>query len=242
MPQFSVAVAVLEISPVFALLAGLLSTLHCLGMCGGIIGALSFSLPPAVRQHKARLARFIAAYNVGRLLSYSLGGALLGAVGQALLPEAGHTHQAGQAGGPSVQLLLSSLLMLGIGLYLGGWFPQFARLEQLGVPMWRYLEPLGRRFIPVRSLSNALWFGVIWGWLPCGLVYSSLLWAASAGSAAQGALLMFCFGLGTLPSMWSAGLFGGVLMNWVRRPYVRQGVGLSLVGMALINGFLGFLG
>lgn len=208
---------------------GLFSTLHCLGMCGGIIGALTLSLPPAVRAARWRLLSYVGAYNIGRIVSYALAGALFGAFGQrlfqALSPSYGHLLLQG----------LAALVLASIGLYLAGWFPRFAGIESLGAPLWRWLEPLGRRLLPVRSPAHALLFGAIWGWLPCGLVYSALLWTSTAGDAQTGALTMLAFGAGTLPGVMSAGVFTGWLTRVTRLPYVRQGAGVALIVLAVIS-------
>ncbi|HEY0634427.1 MAG TPA: sulfite exporter TauE/SafE family protein [Gammaproteobacteria bacterium] len=164
------------------LLIGLFSTLHCLGMCGGIMGALTFSLPAEVRQDKSRLGQFLFAYNLGRISSYALAGALLGSLGGSLFallsPRAGYL----------VLQVGAALMMTGVGLYLAGWFPRFARIERLGEPLWRRLEPFGRRLLPVRHPLRALLYGMIWGWLPCGLVYTALLLTVTSGDALAGAL------------------------------------------------------
>ncbi|MBU1191425.1 MAG: sulfite exporter TauE/SafE family protein [Gammaproteobacteria bacterium] len=198
-------------------------------MCGGIIGALSLSLPPAVRSQRLKLFSYTLAYSAGRIASYGLAGALMGGLGGKLFttisPEYGH------------QLLrwIAALLLIGVGLYLAGWFPKFARMESLGKPLWRQLEPLGQRLLPVRSPLQALGFGLVWGWLPCGLVYSTLLWAASSGSAGQGALYMLAFGAGTLPAVLTTGLLAGWMTRLTRIPRVRQGIGLSLIVFGLAS-------
>jgi uncharacterized protein len=210
-------------------LIGLASSLHCVGMCGGIIGALSLSLPPAVRARRATLFAYTFTYSVGRILSYALAGALLGAAGGGLFgmfsPEYGHALLRG----------LAAVLLIGMGLYLAGWFPKFAQLERLGTPLWRRLEPLGQRLLPVRSPLQALGFGLVWGWLPCGLVYSTLLWSASSGSAGMGALYMVAFGLGTLPAVLTTGLLAGWVTRLTRLPTARAVIGLSLILFGLAS-------
>ena len=210
-------------------LIGLASALHCVGMCGGIIGALSLSLPAGVRLQRGRLLSYTLSYSAGRIVSYGLAGALMGGVGAqvfgALSPDYGHTVLRG----------LAAALLIGTGLYLAGWFPTFAHLERLGQPLWKRLEPLGQRLLPVRSLPQALGFGLVWGWLPCGLVYSTLLWAASSGSAGRGALYMVAFGAGTLPAVLATGLLAGWVARWTRRPAVRTTIGLSLIAFGLAS-------
>ena len=151
-----------------AFLVGLLAALHCLGMCGGILGALTFSLPYETRREWPRMLPFLLAYNLGRVASYAVAGAAFGWIGGALLA-------AGSNPWPHrVLQWLAALVLVGIGLYIAGWFPRFTEVERLGAPLWRRLEPLGRRLLPVTTLPRALIFGAIWGWLPCGLVYTML--------------------------------------------------------------------
>ena len=133
--------------------------------------------------------RLLLAYNLGRISSYTLAGLLLGLAGWAV------------ANSPLVMGLrvVAALLLIAMGLYLAGWWSGLTRIEALGRGLWRYIQPLTRRFMPVTSLPRALVLGSLWGWLPCGLVYSTLLWAASQGNALDSAALMLAFGLGTLP-------------------------------------------
>ncbi len=214
-----------------AFVVGLFSTLHCVGMCGGIMGALTYSLPQAVRDDRPRLLAYLSAYNLGRIGSYVLAGGLLGTLGSSLLDLMGDTgHRAVQ--------LLAALLLTGIGLYIAGWFPKFALIEHIGIPLWRRLEPVGRRLLPVDALGKAFTFGAIWGWLPCGMVYSMLLWSVSAADTAGAMAIMAGFGLGTLPAVMGAGMLTAWLGRMARLPWVRQIAGLALVGMALGGFFL----
>jgi len=210
-----------------AVTIGLLSAVHCLGMCSGIIGALTFSLPADILPHKTKVFPYVMAYNIGRIGSYALGGALVGGLsGQfftTLSPRIGYT----------ILQWLSAGVLLAIGLYLAGWFPKLARVEMVGRPFWRRIEPYGRRLLPVTHPLQALFFGGIWGWLPCGLVYTTLIWSASTGNAVDAAWLMVGFGLGTLPATLTA----GVLTSWVARlarsQRLRRVAGLTLILTAL---------
>lgn len=190
------------------------------------MGALTYSLPPSVRTEPARLAGFLAAYNFGRITSYTLAGAVLGGLGGSLLDVFGD-------GGHRLAQGVAALLLTGIGLYIAGWFPKFALIERIGIPVWRRLEPIGRRFLPVASLPRAFVYGAIWGWLPCGMVYSMLLWSVSAGSAFGAAAVMGAFGLGTLPAVIGLGMLTATLGRLTRRPWVRQIAGLTLVALGL---------
>jgi len=126
--------------------------------------------------------------------------------------------------------------MIVLGLYLAGWWSGLARVERAGGVVWKRLEPLGRKLLPVRSPGRALLLGMVWGWLPCGLVYSVLIWALSAGSLVEGALLMGAFGLGTLPNLLLMGAAAGWLGGWLRKPLVRQLAGglVILLGLMML--------
>nr|WP_312970908.1 sulfite exporter TauE/SafE family protein [Pseudomonas sp.] len=199
-----------------ALILGLLGGGHCLGMCGGLMGALSLAIPAERRHQRLRL---LVAYNVGRILSYTAAGLLLGLAGWAL------------ASGPLATVLrsIAGLLLIAMGLYLAGWWSGLTRIEALGRGLWRRLQPITRRFMPVTSLPRALLLGGLWGWLPCGLVYSTLLWAASQGDALHSAALMFAFGLGTLPVLLATGLAAERLVGLLRRRGVRVAGGLLVM-------------
>jgi sulfite exporter TauE/SafE len=125
--------------------------------------------------------------------------------------------------------------MIAIGLYLAGWFPRLALIEHVGVPVWRRLEPYGRNLLPIQSTFKAYIFGMIWGWLPCGLVYSALIWTATSGSAVQGGLFMLAFGAGTLPSMLTAGIVAGWIARVSRLRYFRQLAGITLIVLAVAS-------
>ena len=221
----------MDLTYISAFFVGLFSTLHCLGMCGGIIGALTFSLPEEIRNNRWRLIPYVSAYNTGRITSYCFAGALAGALGDTLItytPQYGHL----------VLQLFATLFMIGIGLYLAGWFPAFARIEQLGKPVWKKLEPLSQKLIPVKSPLHAFFFGMVWGWLPCGLVYTALIWSTTASSVQSGALFMLAFGAGTLPTVMTAGILTGWFVRLSRSAYIRPIVGISVIILALITGYL----
>lgn len=215
-----------------AFLLGLFSTVHCIGMCGGIIGALSLSLPLDIRTNKTRLLFFVGTYNLGRIASYTFAGLIAGAIGTGVLTSAGFNQ------GHIYLQYIGIGMMITIGLYLGGWFPQLAIVERLGVPVWKKLEPLGRKLLPVSSLPRALAYGLVWGWLPCGLVYFVLIWALTAGDAVRGALIMLAFGAGTLPTLITAGFMTSWVTRFARNPTARKVVGLLIIAMAIGSLFI----
>ena len=207
-------------------LVGLLGGTHCVGMCGGIVGALSMGAP-------ARWS-LLFAYNAGRILSYSAAGAIAGALGAASL---------GLEGQVPTRLILyffANLMLVVLGFYLLGVTRALAFTERIGQNLWRVLQPLTKRFLPARSVGQAFPLGLLWGWLPCGLVYSALASSLSAGSAGRGALMMLAFGLGTLPNLLLAGILLARLNEFVRRPAVRLFSGLLVLGFGL-HGLFGLL-
>lgn len=207
-------------------LVGLLGGTHCVGMCGGIVGALSMG-------GQARWSMHLA-YNGGRILSYAAAGAIAGALGAASM------GLEGQVPARLILYFVANLMLVAMGLYLLGVTKALAFTERAGQSLWRRLQPLTRRFLPVRSVAQAFPLGVLWGWLPCGLVYSALATALSTGSAGRGALTMLAFGLGTLPNLLLAGIVLARLNGFVRRPIVRTLSGLLVLGFGLY-GFLGLM-
>ncbi len=206
-------------------LVGLLGGTHCVGMCGGIVGALSMGAPGRWSMHLA--------YNAGRILSYGLAGAIAGAVGAASL------GLDGQVPIRLVLYLVANLMLIALGLYLLGVTQALAFTERTGQLLWQRLQPMTRRFLPARTVAQAFPLGMLWGWLPCGLVYSALATALSSGSATRGGLAMLAFGLGTLPNLLLAGIILARLNEFVRRPAVRIAAGLLVLGFGLY-GLLGW--
>jgi len=210
-----------------AFVVGLLGGVHCLGMCGGIVGALTLGQPRA-RAAEPGFWLLQLGYNLGRLASYMAAGALAGGLGL-LLAGAGPLADAQKLLG-----ILAGLFMIVLGLYLAGWWSGLAKVEQAGGVIWKRIEPLGRRLLPVRSPLHAFLLGMVWGWLPCGLVYSALIWSLSAGGVWQGALLMGAFGLGTLPNLLLMGAAAGWLGGLLRRPLVRKLAGSLVILLGLM--------
>ena len=207
----------------FALfLVGLLGGTHCVGMCGGIVGALSMG--------GGRWSLHLA-YNTGRILSYGLAGALAGALGAASLGLAGQTTAR------LVLYVFANLMLVALGLYLLGVTGALALTEKAGQKLWRRIQPLTRRFLPARTVAQALPLGLLWGWLPCGLVYGALASALSAGSAWHGAGLMLAFCLGTLPNLLLAGVVLGRFNHFVRNVWVRRISGILVLGFGVYGLF-----
>ena len=186
-----------------AFLIGLLGSTHCLGMCGGISASLSMALPVG-RGFRLRQSVMLLAFNSGRIGSYVVIATL---IALASTSAASQWELAGL-----VLRTLAGVLLIFMGLSMGQWWQGIRHIERLGAPIWSRLSPLTRRFLPVNHGGQALALGALWGWLPCGLVYSTLGWAAMQPTVGSAALTMLFFGLGTLPSM----LAPGFAANWIR--------------------------
>lgn len=215
----------IETGYIAAFLVGLLGGVHCVGMCGGIVSALTIGL----NNHRSFNFALHAAYSVGRIISYAIAGAIMGGLGVMLagfLPV--HVAQ-------HMLLALAGVFMILLGLYLGGWWAVLTYVEKLGGFLWKRIEPLGRKYLPVKHWNQAIVLGLVWGWIPCGLVYSVLIWSVSAGSVVEGSLLMLAFGLGTLPNLLAMGMVAEKMVQHVRRPAVRQAAGILVILMGCYN-------
>jgi uncharacterized protein len=206
---------------------GLLGSTHCIGMCGGIVGALTMGLPDDTRKSPLKLLPYLLTYNSGRLLSYALAGLLVGLLSNS-------TSELFQLGRYPVGGIVGGLFMVALGIYIGGWLQTMAPLERAGGYIWRLIEPLGRRFMPVRSPAQAMALGLLWGWLPCGLVYSTLALTATTGSAIESSLMMLAFGAGTLPMLLLMGGFADRLQRFTRHRWTRYVAGILLILFGLM--------
>ena len=254
----------LSLLPIF--LVGLLGSVHCVGMCGGIVGALSLagaragagtgttsspatavafarSIPgrpvavplvavpaaaPAFSLSLQAVLRVLA-YNSGRIASYAAAGALAGGL-------AGGVHTlAGLEGLRVAGYWLANLMLIALGLTLMEAWRGVARLETAGNLLWRRVQPWTRRVLPVDRPGKMLVAGLLWGWLPCGMVYSMLMTAVLAGSAGGGAAVMVAFGLGTLPMLLGLGLAGQRLRRALQRPAVRRAGGAVVLAFGVLG-------
>ena len=219
----------IEYNTTGAFIVGLMGAAHCFGMCGGLVGAFASQQQTPPRGSSALSAQlsFILSYNLGRIVSYACAGALVGGSAAAL----------GTLFNIDTYLLVlrlvAGIMMIVTGLYLSQIWLGLVRIESLGTWVWGFLKPLSRRIIPIQTKPKAFIAGLIWGWLPCGLVYSTLTWSVAAGSALEGAKIMFAFGLGTLPALISAGIAAKTLATWVQKRAVRLASGLLLMGFGV---------
>lgn len=200
-------------------IVGLLGAGHCAGMCGGIVGALSLQSAPGSRVFTIHLA-----YSLGRITSYGLAGIIVGTLGHfvgGLLPVQRGLY------------VLAQLMLVAMGVYLLGLTQSLAWLERGGQALWRRIQPLTRRFLPVRGVMQAIPLGLLWGWLPCGLVYGALATALASGTPLQGGLLMLAFGLGTLPNLLLAGLLLARFRRFAQARVTRLLSGVLILGFGL---------
>lgn len=217
----------LEYSYLSAFIVGLLGGVHCAGMCGGIVAALTLGLPENQRQGK-RVLPFLLAYNLARVSSYTLAGIMMGGIGWLV------THWLDVR---QVQLglqVVAALFMILLGLYLAGWWTLLSRLESAGAGIWRKIQPLTSRLMPIQTLPQAFIIGLLWGWLPCGLVYSVLVWSIATADPVSGGLLMLAFGLGTLPTLLVIGVMAAGLSRWIQNPATRRVAG----GLVILFGVM----
>lgn len=171
-----------------AFIIGVLGSGHCLVMCGGISSMLTSAVDKKAKPHQ-----YVMSYHLGRIASYTLIGAIVGFSGSVA---------AKNIGLPLTGLrMIAGVFLVLLGLYLGQWLMWLTKIEHLGKYLWQYISPLSKKILPIKSQKNALFLGALWGWLPCGLVYSTLTWALASSSALQGGLTMLFFGLGTLPAL-----------------------------------------
>lgn len=205
-----------------ALAAGFVGSAHCLGMCAGISGL--FAVHGTAASLRAEWPRAVV-YNGGRIVSYAVLGAIVGGFGGAL------AASIPRLAGP-LRFATGAVIVL-VGLQVAFDLRWLRAIERMGGTLWQRLAPAARHFLPVNTAPRAFGLGLLWGWLPCGLVYSVLLIAATSGGAANGALTMAVFGAGTLPAMLATGLGAAKLATWTRQRSARLGFGLLIVALGL---------
>lgn len=217
------------------LFMGLFGGLHCVAMCGGVVGVLCTAAPRCASAgggpggEKARQAPYWLAYNAGRLGSYTMLGLLFGTLGTL---STGAFPLDGLRFGLRA---IAALCMLFVGLHLMG-LPSIMRgVESIGAPIWRRVSPLTRRFLPLRTPRHALVLGGMWGLMPCGLLYGALALSASAESSVLGAATMLAFGIGTLPVMLTMSALAQGVARWAAHAWVRRAAGIVVLGFGLFS-------
>lgn len=229
----------LEPSLLSLFLVGLFGGLHCAGMCGGIVSAMGIAghvrpVGPArnpgglarPRSDAARMLRLLA-YNGGRISSYILAGAIVGGIGSSafLMSRVLPVQQ--------FVFVLANLTLIVLGLYVSGAIRSIAPIEAAGRGLWRAVGPAAARAMRGDTARDAWVAGMLWGFVPCGMVYAGLVAALTSASAIDGALLMAAFGLGTLPNLLGMALFAQQLQPFMQRPAVRRAAGLMVAGFGV---------
>jgi sulfite exporter TauE/SafE len=215
-----------------AFIMGLMSSVHCFGMCGGISAA--FGVSTTQQSTIQRLSRLFA-YNTGRITCYVLLGALFGGFSQFFTAQ--------------FHLLMmplrvfAGLMLIAMACYVAQWWMGITVFEQAGKGLWKIVQPFTLTLMPVDRISTAYLFGLLWGLLPCGLIYGMLVWTSASGGAPTAALLMLGFGLGTLPAMVATGFgaaqFNAVFQNRQLRLFsalLLMAFGIWTIGSALRHG------
>ena len=208
------------LSFVTAIFLGLFGASHCLVMCGGIAAAAG----QADTAHRVRGALM---FNLGRIFSYTLAGGIVGTLGLWLSEL--HTQM-----GLFLRTLAGLMLIL-MGLYIARWAMWLTRIEQIGKRIWSLVQPHAQKRLGRSDPVSQLTLGALWGWLPCGLIYSTLSWVAAMGDPVSGALAMFGFGLGTLPAIFSASLASAFIMGLISRSIIRVIAGALLIGYGVVT-------
>ena len=218
---------------VVGFLLGLGGSLHCATMCGGIASTLGQASSGGDDERGSVLRRALL-YNAGRIASYAIAGALVGGIGL------GFTEWGGAGGGLALRIALGVAIAL-TGLMLAGFSRVNAPLEALGARVWRRMAPLTKHLAPARGGVRLFAVGALWGWLPCGLVYTALAASLASGSPLRGAAFMLAFGVGTLPSLLAAGAFAGRLAARLRQGELRRAMGVLVLsyGLWTVAGALG---
>ena len=205
-----------------AFVTGLLGSAHCFGMCAGLSGL--FAVNASVASLRPQISMAVA-YNTGRILSYAFLGIVVASLGQTVVKAI-----------PNIAApvrFASGLLIVIVGLQVAFNWRFLAPVEKAGAKIWNHIAPAAKGLLPVTSMPKALGLGLLWGWLPCGLVYSVLLLAATTANAVNGGLVMLAFGVGTMPAMIMTGISASKLSRFMSRK--RQGAGLLIVLIGLLT-------
>lgn len=210
-----------------AFLAGLFGSVHCIGMCGGFVGLIN---PPANKgQNGIKAMMNWLVTNFGRIGSYTLAGAIAGTIGGAAAGVFDPAYV------QNIGLMLSGGFMVALGLYLAGWWQGLLAIEKLGGHLWRRIQPIFGRLLQQRGRGKSFITGALWGWLPCGLVYSMLAWSMTIATPLGGASIMLAFGLGTLPMLMGLGALSTKLDAIRKRKAVRQVLGALIISFGVLT-------
>ncbi len=206
-------------------IVGFLGGVHCVGMCGGIVTALSIHK----ENYKKQMLQHIV-YNIGRITSYVVMGAIFGSIGQLGL------FVIGKKLAP-FHFLFANLMLVALGFYMLGITKFLAPIENGGKVIWNKIQPMFKKLIPAKTIKQSFLVGFLWGWLPCGLVYSALATAMATGTILGGMYGMLAFGLGTLPNLLLAGFMVVKFKDFVQKKIVRLIGAFSVLFLGLYGSF-----
>ncbi len=210
---------------------GFVGSVHCAVMCGGLVGVISRSM----KGSGASALKYWTGYHFGRILSYTAAG-FLGA--GAMQQIAGIvTGQVSEQVLP-IGTMIAGLFMVILGGHVAKWWGILNLLEQSAGRLWNKVVPVFSKLLPPKALHHSVIGGMLWGWIPCGLVYSALALAVTSADAVAGAIIMLSFGFGTLPMLLAVGGLSHRLQNlkypsWIRT--VSGGV-ICIFGVFLLLG------
>lgn len=222
--------------PLSAFLIGIWSSAHCLAMCGGIAIAAGQANRQNLNNTSAQRGVQLAFWQLGRVMSYALMGFIAGGFGAFFL---GLTPLALIR---DAAFIAANLLLIALGMHVAKLWSGIVAIERVGTSLWKFMSPLASAtLLPpppqqrsrARQIVHAIRAGAIWGWLPCGLVYSMLITASVTGSATQAGLWMAAFGLGTVSALWLASMASSQATSVIKRPAIRKAAGLAIVGFGL---------
>ena len=203
-----------------AYLIGLAGSIHCIGMCGPMVGLMESSIADA---HSPLWRR--VAYHVGRLVFYVLLGAGVASI-------AGVGMNSSWGSGVALTLrFISVIVIAALALQLLRGKKTGGALERIGQQLWQRISPLARFVLPMSTPTKSLAAGMLWGAVPCGMVYSVVTLAATSASALSAAAIMMAFWSGTLPTLLTLG-FGAQRVN---SPRLRTLTGAALMLVALFS-------
>ena len=230
--------------PISAFLIGIWSTGHCLAMCGGLAMAAGQTNRQNLNNTPLKRGIELASWQFGRIASYVFMGALAGAFGAFFLAVAPIEAIRNFA------FIVANLILIALGLHVARLWSGIVQLERIGQVIWKLIAPFATAtLVPqtpkhrnsAKQILNALRTGAIWGWLPCGLVYSMLITASVSGGPGQGALWMLFFGLGTIPALWITSMASDQAAQYLQNITVRRVAGLLIIAFGLW-GFLRITG
>ena len=210
-----------------ALGLGFFGSAHCIAMCGGICSALSFALPAGRPWLRLKI---LLGYNLGRITSYVLMAVIIAGVSLLLANNLEPTISRQYLSGLRV---VAGLLLIAMGLYLTQWWLGLQYLERAGQKLWQVFAPLAKKLMPVQRFRTAVLYGAVWGWLPCGLVYSALALAVTQPSISGSASTMLAFGLGTLPALLATGLLAERIQKVLNSRALKIVFGLLLIAFGI---------